>query len=393
MPTVGILGGGQLGLMLAESLRKLSTGVVVIEPDADAPCAARLAGVVRRPLDDAAALRDVFARCDVATYDSENLPSEPLAPHAAKLAPSLHVLRVSQDRALEKAFLAERRFPLAASRVVAPGEDVRAAARAFGLPCIAKSVRGGYDGKGQHRLATEADLAALPDAAPGGFVLEEVVALEAEVSCIVARAPDGVDFPFPVFENLHAHHILDLTVLPARVDAGLLDEARRLALAIARALEVVGLLTVEFFVGAGRDGQRRLYVNELAPRVHNSGHVTRQACTMSQFDALARILSGVPLTPPELHPGGWCMGQLLGDLWLAQGRGGGPLDLSAWRDFPEVVDVYLYGKREARPKRKMGHFVVHAQSADAAVAKAVAFREALRRRGTTARGPAQEKGP
>lgn len=376
MARVGILGGGQLGLMLAEALRKLNTEVVVIEPDAEAPCAQRLANVMQRPLDDAAALAEFFSRCDVATYDSENIPSDPLAPHAAKLVPSLEVLRVSQDRAKEKAFLASRGFRLAASRVVAPGEDVRAAAKAFGFPCIAKSLRGGYDGKGQHRLQGEADLAALP-AGPSGWVLEEVLTLSAELSCIVARSGDRRDFTFPVFENLHQHHILDLTVVPARITPALQQEAREAALAVARALGVVGLLTVEFFIGAGRDGVQRLYVNELAPRVHNSGHVTRQACTVSQFDALARICSGVPLSSPELHGGGWCMGQLLGDLWLAQGRTGGPLDLSAWKDFPEVVDVYLYGKREARSRRKMGHFVVHAPTADQAAARAVAFREAL----------------
>jgi 5-(carboxyamino)imidazole ribonucleotide synthase len=253
---------------------------------------------------------------------------------------------------------------------------VKVAVRRFGLPCIAKSVLGGYDGKGQHKLLSPAGIDALPQSAPGGWVLEEVLELESEVSCLVARdAKSAVSFP--IFENLHAHHILDLTVIPARIDPLLQDEARKVADGIARALGLVGLLTVEFFIGTGRDGERRLYVNELAPRTHNSGHVTRQACTVSQFDALARILTGTPLTAPELHSGGWCMGQLLGDVWLAQGRTGGPLDLSAWRAFPEVVDVYLYGKREARKRRKMGHFVVHAPTADEAVAKALAFRAAL----------------
>jgi 5-(carboxyamino)imidazole ribonucleotide synthase len=373
---IGILGGGQLGLMLAESLDRLGRDTVILEPDADAPCATRRGNVLARPHDDPAALEALFARVSVATFDSENLPSAPLARYVAQLAPSLHVLRVSQDRAREKAFLAERGFRPVAHRAVPPGEDIRAQARAFGLPCIAKSALGGYDGKGQFRLEREADLAALPDSAPGGWVLEEVLALEAEVSCIVAS--DGVQaFTFPVFENVHRHHILDLTVLPARVAPEVREEARRVALGIARALELRGLLTVEFFLGVGRDGVSRLHVNELAPRVHNSGHVTRQACTVSQFDALARILAGVPLHEPKLHSGGWCMGQLLGDVWLAQGRDGGPLDLSAWRHFPDVVDVYVYGKRKARPNRKMGHFVVRADTADQAQARALAFRQAL----------------
>ena len=374
---IGILGGGQLGLMLAESLDRLGMDTVILEPDPDAPCATRRGNVLAHPYDEPKALEALFARVSVATFDSENLPSAPLRRYVGQLAPSLHVLQVSQDRAKEKRFLAERGFRPVAFRVVTPDEDVRAAARDFGLPCILKSALGGYDGKGQYRLTAEADLEALPATSPpGGWVLEEVLALEAEVSCIVAS--DGAQaFTFPVFENVHRHHILDLTVLPARVPPAVRDEARRVALGIAQALEVRGLLTVEFFVGAGRDGHSRLYVNELAPRVHNSGHVTRQACTVSQFDALARILAGVPLHEPKLHSGGWCMGQLLGDVWLAQGREGGPLDLSAWKHFPDVADVYVYGKRKARPNRKMGHFVVRAETPDAAQVRAVAFREAL----------------
>lgn len=376
-PAIGIIGGGQLGLMLAESLDRLGRDTVILEPDPHAPCATRRGNVIARRVDDPVALEELFRRVEVATFDSENTPSGPLAPYAARLVPSLRVLQVSQDRAQEKAFLEKGGFRPVAFYVVRPGDDLRAAVRAFGLPCIAKSALGGYDGKGQYRLQTEADLTTLPADPPGGWVLEEVLALSAEVSCIVARDDEKAVFTFPVFENVHAHHVLDLTVLPARISPQLQREAREVALGIATALEVHGLLTVEFFIGAGRDGVQRLYVNELAPRVHNSGHVTRQACTLSQFDALARMLAGVPLNEPRLHSGGWCMGQLLGDVWLAQGREGGPLDLSAWRDFPDVVDVYVYGKRTARSARKMGHFVVRADTADEAVVRARAFRRAL----------------
>lgn len=370
--TVGILGGGQLGLMLAESLDRLGQDVVVHEADPDSPCAQRRSNVVAGPLED------FFARVDVATFDSENTPAAPLRPFAAKLRPSLHVLEVSQDRAKEKTFLRDAGFRPVHFEVVADGDDVKAAARSFGLPCIAKSARGGYDGKGQHLLRSEADVAALPERAPGGWVLEEVLALEAELSCLIARDARRT-VAFPIFENLHVHHILDLTVVPARFAPALQDEARRIAEGIAQALDVVGLLTVELFLGVGRDGVRRLYVNELAPRVHNSGHVTRQACTVSQFDALARVLAGVPVVQPEVHRGAWCMGQLLGDVWLAQGRAGGALRLDAWKDFPDVVDVYLYGKKEARKNRKMGHFVVHADTPERAMQRARSFRDALTR--------------
>jgi 5-(carboxyamino)imidazole ribonucleotide synthase len=375
MATVGILGGGQLGLMLAESLDRLGQAVVVLEPDADAPCAQRRSNVIAKGLSDPAALEAFFSRVDVATFDSENVPFEPLKPFAAKLIPSLRVLEVSQHRAKEKTFLRDGGFRPVQFRVVRAGEDFAAAVREFGLPCIAKSTLGGYDGKGQFKLRSDEDVARVP---AGEWVLEEVLTLEAEISCLVARDARG-SVSFPVFENLHTDHILDLTVLPARVAQKWQDEARAVASGIASALELRGLLTVEFFIGAGRDGERRLYVNELAPRVHNSGHVTRQACTVSQFDALARVLAGVPVVQPELHRGAWCMGQLLGDVWLAQGRKGGELGLDAWKDFPDVVDVYVYGKREARKGRKMGHFVVHADTPDRALVRAQAFRERLSR--------------
>lgn len=377
MPTVGILGGGQLGLMLAESLDRLGHEVVVLEKDPDSPCAQRRSNVIRAGADDAAALTDFFSKVGIATFDSENTPAGPLRPFASKLAPSLRVLELTQDRAKEKTFLRDAGFRTVKFEVVPPGGDVKAAGQKFGLPFIAKSVLGGYDGKGQYRVLTPAGLEALPADAPGGWVLEEVLELESEVSCLVARdAKSAVSFP--IFENLHAHHILDLTVIPARIDPVLQDEARKVADGIAKELGLVGLLTVEFFIGTGRDGERRLYVNELAPRTHNSGHVTRQACTVSQFDALARILTGVPVVQPEVHRGAWCMGQLLGEVWLSQGKTGGALDLTAWKDFPDVVDVYVYGKREARPTRKMGHFVVHADTPERAMERAVLFRERLR---------------
>ncbi len=368
--TVGILGGGQLALMLGEALDRLGQPVLVLEEDVESPCAQRRSGVVR--------LRyaDFFSRVDVATFDSENVEAAPLTPFAGQLKPSLRVLEVTQHRAREKEFLRAHGFPTVQFAVVPPGGDARSAARAFGFPFIAKSVLGGYDGKGQVRIEREEELDALPREAPGGQVLEEVLTLEHEVSCIVARTAQQ-QISFPVFENHHAQHLLDFTVLPARVEPRLQDEARSLAQRIADKLELEGLLTVEFFVGTGRDGRRRLLVNELAPRVHNSGHVTRQACNISQFDALARLLAGVPLVQPTTHRGAWCMGQLTGDVWLAQGRSGGALDLSAWAAFPDVVDVYLYGKREARRGRKMGHFVTHADTPERALERARLFRQRL----------------
>jgi 5-(carboxyamino)imidazole ribonucleotide synthase len=366
-PRIGILGGGQLGLMLSESLSHLGAEVFVLEPDPDAPCARRLANVASRPYDDAVAVKELFDRCDVVTFDSENVPSAPLQPYAKKLIPSLEILKTTQHRALEKKFLSDHGFPTVRHVVVAEGQPVRAAAEAFGFPCIEKSVLGGYDGKGQRLLQSAAEANGM-----GPVVLEEKISLRTELSCIVARG-FGREEAFEVFENLHRDHILDFTLLPARVDAALQRQAKDVALAIARALDVTGLLTVEFFVST----EGKLFVNELAPRTHNSGHVTREACSVSQFDALARILCGLPPPRPSLNAGHWVMGQLLGDVWLAQRREGGALDLSALRDFPQVVEVYTYGKREARARRKMGHYVVRGESMEAALQAASDFRNAL----------------
>ena len=374
---VGILGGGQLGLMLAEALNRFDKQVTVLDSDPVAPVAARLAQVLSPRYDDPEALATLFEGARAVTFDSENIPVEPLRPFADKLLPSVQVLETCQHRIHEKAFLLENGFPTVRHLAVKLGGDVRAAAVEFGFPCIAKSALGGYDGKSQFRLQSEADLSRLPSTSKGGWVLEEVFSLDTELSCIVARDGQGGGFSFPVFENLHHDHVLDMTVLPARVDAGVQAQAQEVAEAIAAKLGVVGLLTVEFFLGKGADGARKLVVNELAPRTHNPGHVTRQACTFSQFDALARILSGVPLGKPVVHPGAWCMGNLLGDVWRAQDRGGGPLDLSAWAQFPEVTEVFIYGKAEARPRRKMGHFVARGETAEAAMKTARAFRAAL----------------
>ncbi len=374
--TVGVLGGGQLGLMLAESVLHLGHQVLVLEPDEQSPCALRLGPVQHGRTDDPHALSTFFAQVDVATYDSENLAAAPLAPFADKLRPSLRVLQVSQDRLQEKAFLAERGFGPVRFVAVPPGAPLHDAVRAFGLPCIVKTARLGYDGKGQWRVTSDDQLSMLPESGAHGFVVEEVLSLTAELSCIVARGRGHAE-AFPVFENLHAHHILDLTVLPARVDVRWQQQARTTALEVASSLDVTGLLTVEFFVGKGRDGIERLFVNELAPRVHNSGHVTRKACAHSQFDVLAQLLVGLSPSPPVLRPGGFCMAQLLGEVWSAQGRAGGPLALDGLEGAEGLEEVYLYGKRDARQGRKMGHLITHGPDADAAVARALAARRAL----------------
>ena len=385
MKRVGILGGGQLGLMLAEAVQQLDAEAHVFDPDPGCPAAQRLPHVVTAPWSDTAALARFAGACDVLTYEFENVPAGPLRAlgTAVPILPSVDILETTQDRILEKEFLRKEGLPVARFAAVREGDDARAAAESIGFPLVVKTARGGYDGKGQHRVASADDLARISDPRP--WVLEETIEIAAELSCIVARTAGGDELAFPLFENEHLHHVLDLTLVPAGVAPGVADRVREVALASARAMGVVGLLTVEFFVGRSRRpeggvraGGFEIFVNEFAPRPHNSGHVTRNACSLSQYDALARVLLGIPLTPPEpLAPGAFVMGNLLGDVWLAQGASGLDLDLSAWARHPRVIDVYLYGKREARPRRKMGHLVVHAPDAEEALAAARAFRDDL----------------
>ncbi len=400
MKRIGILGGGQLSLMLAESLHALGARVAVYDPDPAAPARERLPHVTTRPWTDGSALSAFAAGCDVVTYELEHVPVRTVDTCAARTAvwPGMDVLRTTQDRAAEKRFLADNGVPHVPYRAVDSPHEVERAAVELGYPCVLKSARGGYDGKGQTLVTSPAALrhalAHLADERGGDapeWVLEAFITLEAEISCIVARDPDGHAVAFPVFENMHRDHILDTTLLPARVPAAVAAQARALALDVAARLGVIGLLTVEFFLGtlegpAGHPGEPpRLYVNELAPRPHNSGHVTRNACTLNQFDALARVLVGAPLVEPRvLGSQTFCMGNLLGDVWGTTGAG--TLDLRSWRDHPAVIDVFLYGKRVLHPRRKMGHFVSVGADAAEALGAAHAFRTALAHGRATARG-------
>lgn len=395
MKRVGILGGGQLGAMLTGAIHDLGGEARLFEPDAGAPACARYRDVVNAPWTDEAALRRFFEGCDVVTYEMEHIDTTALRAlgGAIPLFPSLDVLETTQDRAKEKAFLARAGLPHAAFLVAQGAAEIRHAAAELGFPFVLKTTRGGYDGKGQAYVASDEDLSraldGLDDRAP--CVLEEAIDLVMETSCIVGRSRAGEEVVFPVFENAHAGHVLDLTVVPARVPPALADALQRVALEAARTLDVRGLLTTEFFVSRPRAGATRsraieaagyaIHVNEFAPRPHNSGHVTRNACVASQYDVLARILLDVPIGAPSLvGPDTFCMGNLLGDVWEAQGRSDGTeLDLSALAGADEVIDVVLYGKRAAKPRRKMGHYVTRARDPERAVEAARAFREALRR--------------
>ena len=395
MKHVGILGGGQLGTMLAEALFHLDAPVTIYDADPTAPAIERFADTIVSPWSDLEAIEKFARRCEIVTYEFEHIDAAPLRALSSgpPIVPSIEVLEITQDRAREKQFLARHELPHVHFVVVRSEEELRGEARRFSWPFILKTIRGGYDGKGQFYIAGHEDLdaaiVALRERKNFDLVLEEVVDLKLEVSCIVARVASASstaaqEVVFPLFENAHAGHILDLTVVPARVPPDVARLVQDIALRTARAIDLHGLLTIEFFVGRSPARRSRaeeasglyVYVNELAPRPHNSGHVTRNACTFSQYDALARVLAGVPLTAPQMNgDGAWCMANLLGDVWLAQGNE--KLDLSCWSEHPAVVDVVLYGKKAARARRKMGHFVTHAATPEEATVAARAFREAL----------------
>jgi 5-(carboxyamino)imidazole ribonucleotide synthase len=359
---IGILGGGQLAMMLCESLARLGVTPVVYDPDPQAPAKNRLRHSVTASFDDQDSLKKFIGSCDIVTYELENLPLDALKKSADPkvFCPSLDILEIAQDRAKEKSFFVQNNLPCVKHQIVQPQENLEKAVKEFGLPAIAKTTRGGYDGKGQYFLRTLEDAQAAQKAIPQAtWILEEVIQIAAEASCLVVRS-DHEETVFPVVENVHKDHILDRSLVPCRLPQEINDQIRSFSLTAARALDLKGLLTIEFFLadtnqGAGR---YRLLLNELAPRPHNSGHLFNRATTLSQFDALARVLTQTPLGTPVPLPGAYCMGNLLGDVWLKQGRTQGPLDLTAWKDHPEIVELYLYGKEKAQAQRKMGHFTL-----------------------------------
>lgn len=403
MRQIGILGGGQLGMLLAQSIHTLGGTVVIYDPDPQAPACKQVPVAYNSSWTNVLALEKFFADCDAVTYEFENVESASLYAFEKNkpILPGVRVLRTTQDRLLEKTFIKDAGLPVVDFAVVKSLEELPEIARKFGgFPILLKTVRGGYDGKGQVLLTNMDEVEAYKlgqEAIADSLwaVLERVVPLEKEVSCIVARSPSGEEVTFPLMENMHRNQILDMTLLPARVPASVEAKVKEIALAAARALEVYGLLTTEFFLsrqpvensnGVECDGWH-IYINEFAPRPHNSGHVTRKACSLSQFDALARILLSVPLTQPKIiAPGAFCMANLLGEVWLSQNTT--DLDLSTMSKFPDVIDVVIYGKEEPRAKRKMGHFVTHGQTADEALNTARAFRDSLMRT-----PPAQAEAP
>ena len=374
--------------MLADAIHALGAETRFYDPDASAPAIRRFVGGMSGPWTDLAHLRAFAAPCDVLTYEMEHIDTDGLRSLDIDVVPPLDVLETTQDRLREKRFLRSVGLPHVAFLEATTPADLVARGREFGFPLIVKTARGGYDGKGQWRARNEdqLDLVAQQleqDLGPRfACAMEAVVDLEREVSCIVARAHDRSVQVFPVFENAHAHHILDWTLVPARISPAVARRVQAIARTTAEALGVVGLLTTEFFLSRtparGSESEpvdgTYVYVNELAPRPHNSGHVTRRATSLSQFDALARIVLGAPVPEPTLRGSGYyCMGNLLGDVFAGQTE----LDLGPLACHEELLEIMLYGKLEWAPRRKMGHVIAHACDADRALAAMRAIRGSL----------------
>jgi 5-(carboxyamino)imidazole ribonucleotide synthase len=371
--TLGILGGGQLGRMFAMAAKRLGYRVAVLEPSPDSPCGQVADVVIQADYADEAALRQLASVSDAITYEFENVDAravELLESLGKPVHPSSAALRITQDRILEKTFARENGIPVTAFAAIRSEDEARAVYHGDEFPGFLKTARGGYDGKGQARVnngeecaaaAREMFAAGAPD-----LILEKLVPFEKEVSVVACRGRDGSFAAYPPAENVHVRNILDVTVLPARIS----DESAAAAIEVARkvgeGLSAVGTYCVELFVLP--DGE--IWLNEIAPRPHNSGHATLDACLCSQFEQQVRALCGLPLGPTSLlRPA--AMVNLVGD-----GHGDHLKGVEALLAEPDVA-LHLYGKTKAPKGRKMGHFTVLGGSGSSAETRARELRQHL----------------
>jgi 5-(carboxyamino)imidazole ribonucleotide synthase len=365
---LGMLGGGQLGRMFTLAAHALGYRVTVLDPDPVSPAGAVADAHLRAAYQDQEALQQLADTCAAVTTEFENVPAQSLRwlSNYCTVRPGADSVATAQDRIREKRFLVDGGFHVAPFAEIRSEDDLIHADPSL-FPGVLKRSRFGYDGKGQARVANAAEArAAFVSLGAEACVLERLLALDREVSVIAARGVDGATAIFPVAENSHRNGILDMTVVPARVSARIADEAAAAGCAIAAALDYVGVVAIEFFVTTDGD----LLVNELAPRPHNSGHYTIEACVSSQFEQQVRTLCGVPLGDTRLLSPA-VMVNLLGDVWQQ-----GEPDWSAVFSCPGGK-LHLYGKHEARAGRKMGHFTVLAQSLSEALTQAGEIRAQL----------------
>jgi 5-(carboxyamino)imidazole ribonucleotide synthase len=367
-----LLGGGQLGRMFCMAAQSLGYKVAVVDPGDDSPAGSVADWHVRADYLDGAALRALAARCRAATTEFENVPAAALEflSRSARVAPGAQAVAIAQDRIREKTFLSSHGFALAPFAVLHEPRDAGAVDRAL-LPGIVKTARFGYDGKGQIPVATVPEVERAFASMGQACVLEKRIDLACEVSVIVARNAQRDIVSWPVAENRHRGGILDVSIVPARITPALAARAREIAAAVAEHLDYEGVLCVELFVA--RDGA--LLVNEMAPRPHNSGHYTIDACVTSQFEQQARILAGLPLGSTAQHLPA-VMVNLLGDIWFAQGDAPHEPPWAAVLEHA-TAKLHLYGKKEPRRGRKMGHVTCLGDTLEAALSTARAVKRAL----------------
>ncbi|MFL6428018.1 MAG: 5-(carboxyamino)imidazole ribonucleotide synthase [Acidobacteriaceae bacterium] len=369
--TIGILGGGQLGRMTAMAARSLGYRVQVMDPDPSCPARFVVDACFEGSWDDAKAAADLARGCDVVTLEIEQLSLDALraAQRYAPVRPGEALLAIIQDRIVQKEWLAAREFPVGPFRSIRSLDNMRAALDAFGRDCFVKSARGGYDGRSQLRITPRggenADLA-WRSLGQRPCIAEQAIALEREISVLVARTPSGALKSFPSATNHHENQILAWSVIPSSIPPAMEAEAQRIACSLAEKLELEGILAVEMFVTQ----QGALLINELAPRPHNSYHASERSCVVSQFEQHVRAVCDLPLGSTDvLRPA--AIANLLGDVW-ADGQPHFDRALEV-----ESVRLHLYEKHMARPGRKMGHLSAIGDTPEEAVQRVLEAKSRL----------------
>lgn len=367
--TIGVFGSGQLGRMFAIEARKMGYRVHTFSPDVDTPTGQIADVETSVDYSDLDQVRAFAKAVDVVTFEFENVPSATVeaATEFVDVHPRGDILHTTQHRLREKTFLSENGFPVAEFKHIRTLNDLSSGLAEIGAPAVLKTAGFGYDGKGQQKINAAGDVEAAFAALNGqDAVLEQFVGFEKEVSVVCARAQDGDFVHYGVIENEHSNHILDVSFAPANIDAKVNTDAIEIARAIAERFDYVGTLCVEFFLTRGG----KLLVNEIAPRPHNSGHLTFGPCVTSQFEQQLRAVCGLPLGSTEFYRPA-AMANLLGDVWA----NGEPDWAAAVTE--SNVKLHLYGKSEPRPGRKMGHLTATAKSAPAAATTVRAARHSL----------------
>ena len=372
--TIGLIGGGQLGMFFTQAAQKLGYRVVCFCQSKSEPIGKFADGLVLAPFDDVSAIEEFIEKCDVVTYEFESIPPATLAAvdQRCTLRPSLNIIHTTQNRAKEKTFLHENNIPTSPFALVNSREDLEASVAQLGGDTVLKTASGGYDGKGQWSLTTDSDLDAIWEATKGRHcTLESRVDLAFECSMIVAGDCDGNLSIIGPITNEHRNHILDVSYLEHELPADVVSKAQSITGQVADHFDLVGTICIEFFIS--KSGE--VLVNEIAPRPHNSGHLTIVAFSFSQFDLQALAVSGQAVSPSkEIRPA--AMVNLLGDLWLNDSPDFGLAEQAIKRNDYQT-HLHLYGKSEARAGRKMGHVTVVGESQKQVIADARLYRNQL----------------